>query len=397
MENWAQILLNTIEDGVCGVNRQGLVCFANPAAARILGAEPESLLRKTVHELFHGCAPENQHSNCELRRIAGNSRIAGEDTVYAPSGRSFRAEYVLTPILEQGRFSGSVLTFRDISPRFALDLHRDELISTASHELRAPLTSICGALGLLAGGMLGDVSEKAAGLLQIALANSDRMLRLVNEILDLERIESGRKPLLFRPLQLAEIVRQAVDGMQPVADAAGVNLAFDAAQVEITADPDRLLQVLTNLLSNAIKFSPPESTVWVLLRAGPTGVTLSVVDQGCGIPADKLDVIFERFQQVAASDSRSRGGSGLGLAISRTIVQQHSGRIWAEQNPVCGSTFQVFLPYHPTGVEVPEESSSEAMVAAGAQALRPSNNLITGAFSVEKPACAFTQSRSAER
>ena len=113
------------------------------------------------------------------------------------------------------------------------------------------------------------------------------------------------------------------------------------------ADPDRLLQVITNLLSNAVKFSPPNSPVSVMLRPGATGVILSVIDHGRGIPADKLETIFGRFQQVDASDSRQRGGSGLGLAICRTIVMQHSGRIWAERNPVRGSTFRVFLPFQP--------------------------------------------------
>ena len=117
--------------------------------------------------------------------------------------------------------------------------------------------------------------------------------------------------------------------------------------MEIAADPDRLLQVLTNLLSNAVKFSPPNSAISVMMRPGVSGVTLSVIDQGRGIPADKLEAIFGRFQQVDASDSRQKGGSGLGLAICRTIVLQHSGRIWAERNPVRGSTFRVFLPYQP--------------------------------------------------
>ena len=199
--------------------------------------------------------------------------------------------------------------------------------------------------------MLGEVNEKSTNLLRIALNNSDRLVRLINDILDLERIQSGKEPLAFRSSQLALIVRQAIDGMAPVAEAAGVQLIHDTTQVEIAADPDRLLQVLTNLLSNAVKFSPPNSTISVMLRPGTSGVTLSVIDQGRGIPADKLEAIFGRFQQVDASDSRQKGGSGLGLAICRTIVQQHSGRIWAERNPVRGSTFRVFLPYKPAPIE----------------------------------------------
>ncbi|MGC1278401.1 MAG: ATP-binding protein [Xanthobacteraceae bacterium] len=251
------------------------------------------------------------------------------------------------PIRAQGRVSGSVLSFRDISQRYALDRMKDEFISTVSHELRTPLTSIRGALGLLSSGSLSETNEKANNLLRIALTNSDRLVRLINDILDLERIQSGREPLGFRNVQLADIVKQAIEDMQPMADAAGVQLIHDSTKVEIAADPDRLLQVVTNLLSNAVKFSPPNSPVSVMLRPGVTGVILSVIDHGRGIPADKLETIFGRFQQVDASDSRQKGGTGLGLAICRTIVLQHTGRIWAERNPVRGSTFRIFLPYHP--------------------------------------------------
>jgi signal transduction histidine kinase len=197
-------------------------------------------------------------------------------------------------------------------------------------------------------------------------------VRLINDILDLERIQSGREPLSFRPVQLGDLVRQAIEGMQPVAESAGVQLIHDATQVEIAADPDRLLQVLTNLLSNAIKFSPANSTVSVMLRPGVTGVTASVIDHGRGIPPDKLEAIFGRFQQVDASDSRQKGGTGLGLAICRTIVLQHSGRIWAERNPLRGSTFRIFLPYRPDTLERREATpESEAPIQ-----MEPSNGMV---------------------
>lgn len=354
-----QILLDSVTDGICGVDRQGRVSFANPAAARLLGAAPTALRGKPVHDLLHGAAGPGHTcgEECALRHAADDHKPAwGEETIFRADGSEFPAEYALTPILEQGRFSGSVLSFRDISQRSALDKLKDEFISTVSHELRTPLTSIRGALGLLSSGILGEMNEKAANLLRIAVTNSDRLVRLINDILDLERIQSGREPLAFRPVQLADVVRQAIEGMQPVADAAGVQLIHDAVKAEVMADPDRLLQVLTNLLSNAIKFSSPNTTVSIMLRSGNTGVTLSVIDHGRGIPADKLESIFGRFQQVDASDSRQKGGSGLGLAICRTIVLQHSGRIWAERNPVRGSTFRVFLPFRP---EPPDSPAGE--------------------------------------
>ena len=363
-----EILLDTVADGICGLDSAGTVSFANPAAGRLLGAPPASLVGKAVHEVLHGAAGPDRRcgEDCTIRRAAGHHlALSGEDNIFRSDGSAFAAEYVLTPIVEQGRFTGSVLSFRDISQRFALDRMKDEFISTVSHELRTPLTSIRGALGLLSSGILGQVNDKASNLLRIALSNSDRLVRLINDILDLERIQSGREPLAFRPVQLAELVRQAIEGMQPVAESAGVQLIHDTTLAEIAADPDRLLQVLTNLLSNAIKFSPPNSTVSVMIRPGSAGVTLSVIDHGRGIPADKLEAIFGRFQQVDASDSRQKGGSGLGLAICRTIVVQHSGRIWAERNPLRGSTFRVFLPYRPDPVdssEVPPEPEAGGVV-----------------------------------
>jgi PAS domain S-box-containing protein len=368
-----EVLLDSVADGICGLDRDGQVSFANPAAARMLGTEPDNLTGKKVHEILHGSALPGHTcgEDCMLRRNASLPRAtAGEDNLFRADGSSFPAEYALTPIPDQGRFSGSVLSFRDISQRYALDRLKDEFISTVSHELRTPLTSIRGALGLLSSGILSEVSEKAANLLRIALTNSDRLVRLINDILDLERIQSGKQPLAFRTVQLHEIVSQAIDGMQPVADAAGVQLFHDTTLVELSADPDRLLQVLTNLLSNAVKFSPSGASVSVMLRPGVTGVTLSVIDHGRGIPADKLEAVFDRFQQVDASDARQKGGSGLGLAICRSIVLQHSGRIWAERNPVRGSTFRVFLPYQPVPLEPGEplvdEPRTGTVVLAGA-------------------------------
>ncbi len=343
-----EILLDTIEDGICATDRSGVTSLVNPAAGRLLGAMANELCGLELHDLLHGKMPGGCNGDCALHRaIMRNLSAAAEITVFRRDGSSFPAEFSLTPILDQGRYSGSVLSFRDISQRFALDRMKDEFVSTVSHELRTPLTSIRGALGLLSAGLLGTVSDKAANLLRIALSNSDRLVRLINDILDLERIQSGREPLNFRPVQINEIVRQAIDGMQPVADAAGIHLIHDGNDAQAAADPDRLLQVITNLLSNAVKFSPQGSTVAITLREDPHGITLSVIDQGRGIPADKLDTIFDRFQQVDASDSRQKGGSGLGLAICRTIIRQHGGHIWAERNPVHGSTFRVTLPYQP--------------------------------------------------
>jgi signal transduction histidine kinase len=220
--------------------------------------------------------------------------------------------------------------------RSDLDTLKDEFISTVSHELRTPLTSIRGALGLLSAGLLGNVDPKAQNLLRIASSNTERLIRLINDILDLERMESGRAPLSLRRCSIVDLAREAVDSMTGMADTAAVRLELTSQAgrdaIYFDADSDRILQVLTNLLSNAIKFSPEGSVVAVEIDAHAESLLVKVVDHGRGIPADKLEKIFDRFQQVESSDASKRGGTGLGLAICRSIVQQHGGAIWAERN-----------------------------------------------------------------
>jgi signal transduction histidine kinase/CheY-like chemotaxis protein len=223
-----------------------------------------------------------------------------------------------------------------LAQRSDMDVVKDEFISTVSHELRTPLTSIRGALGLLSAGLLGNVDGKAQNLLRIASSNTERLIRLINDILDLERMESGRAPLKLRRCSILDLAREAVDTMTPMADGASIHLELTCNaprdSIYFDADPDRILQVLTNLLSNAIKFSPEDSKVSVQIDSDTNSVALKVVDRGRGIPADKLDAVFDRFQQVESGDASKKGGTGLGLAICRSIIQQHGGAIWAQPN-----------------------------------------------------------------
>ena len=223
-----------------------------------------------------------------------------------------------------------------LAQRSSLDSVKDEFISTVSHELRTPLTSIRGALGLLTSGMLGDIDPKSQNLLRIASANTERLIRLINDILDLERMESGSAPLQVRRCSVLELAREAIDAITPMADDAGIHLELNSSAprdaIYFDADPDRIVQVLTNLLSNAIKFSPAGSTVTVQVHSDINSLLLKVVDQGRGIPADKLEAVFDRFLQVESGDSTKKGGTGLGLSICRSIVHQHGGAIWAQPN-----------------------------------------------------------------
>jgi len=349
LDRHSRSLLNAIADGIFGTDLEGRLLLVNPAAAQMFAASESHLTGRLLHEVVHESRRDEEicGPNCRiLLSVAAEEAQSGEDIFFRADGTSFSVEFAAMPVIEDGRFAGMVFSFRDISQRHALENMKDEFISTVSHELRTPLTSIRGALGLLSSGVLGTMSEKASHLLRIAVTNTDRLVRLINDILDLERMESGRAPLHLGTCDVAELVQQAVETMSPMADAAGVKLASTVAAQRLDADADRILQVLTNLLSNAIKFSPTGSAVQITGEAdGANGMlTLRVTDSGRGIPADKLESVFDRFQQVDVADARQKGGTGLGLAICRSIVQQHGGNIWAEHNAGSGVTFAIQLP-----------------------------------------------------
>jgi signal transduction histidine kinase/DNA-binding response OmpR family regulator len=265
-----------------------------------------------------------------------------------------------------------------LTERSQLDNLKDEFVSTVSHELRTPLTSIRGALGLLSSGVIGDVDAKALNLLRIATTNTDRLIRLINDILDIERMESGRAPLQVRRCALRELCQQSIDTMSAMAEANKIHLELVPSASStggppeplfFDGDSDRILQVLTNLLSNAIKFSPPDSAVRIHAEATSDAILLKVSDEGRGIPPEKLDSVFERFQQVEPSDARQKGGTGLGLSICRSIVQQHSGSIWAQRNLGPGTTFYVMLPRVTRASDVSPSAALAPPIRGGASIL----------------------------
>jgi len=221
---------------------------------------------------------------------------------------------------------------------------KDEFLSVVGHELRTPLTSIHGSLGLLAGGVLGELPEDAANMVAVALLNTERLGRLVNDILDIERMATGSLVLEPAAVDASELVEQSIQVVQATAGAAGVTLRSDTAALTVRADADRIVQALVNLLGNAVKFSPRSGVVTLTVSRCDGGALFSVHDSGRGIPADRLEAIFERFRQVDASDAREKGGTGLGLPIARGIVQQHNGRMWAESRVGEGSTLYFTLP-----------------------------------------------------
>ncbi|MGH2458810.1 MAG: PAS domain S-box protein [Chloroflexota bacterium] len=350
------LILNSAGDGIVGLDPRGEVTFANPSAARMTGYKVEELLGQRFHDLTHHSHPDGSdypYDECPQRRVLsmGTPRWVTGEVFWRKDGTSFPVEYVCAPIPEGEEIVGVVLTFKDVSERQLIERMKDEFISVVSHELRTPLTAIRGSLGLLASGMIGPMPGRAQHMLDIAVKNTDRLVNLINDILDIERIESGKVSMLKADCDAADLITQASELMQALADKAGVSLSATPFSAPLFADPDRVVQVLTNLLSNAIKFSYPGGTVWLTAERYGDEIRFQVRDQGRGIPRDKLEKIFERFQQVDTSDSRVKGGTGLGLAICRSIAHQHGGRIWAETGRApCaaglgpGSTFLFTLP-----------------------------------------------------
>jgi signal transduction histidine kinase len=231
-----------------------------------------------------------------------------------------------------------------ISERATLERLKDGFLGVVSHELRTPLTSIRGALGLLTGGLLGPVPPERQRMLEIATLGAERLARLVDDLLDVERLESGHVTLDLQPCDATSLMEQALATVQVQAAQAGVALELEAVDAALLADPDRVIQVLTNLLNNAVKVSPRGGKVRLRATRVPEGLCFEVRDQGRGIPPDKLELVFDRFQQLDASDAREKGGAGLGLAICRGLVAQHGGRIWAENAPDQGAVFRFVLP-----------------------------------------------------
>lgn len=340
------LLIDSVEDGVYGVDPRGRVTFVNPAGARLLGAHRGALLGVDAHDAFHSHPP----SNCYLRTILRNGLAVAaiDDTYVTANGRLLAVEVSASPtddpLGESTTVRGVVVVFRDMTRRREVDRLKNEFVSLVSHELKTPLTAIRGSLGLLAGGALGELTPAATRMVEIAMESSERLTRLINEILDMERIESGSMPMQVSSHDVTGLLRVVKDQVHVLVADAGVTLQVDEASGQVVADADRVVQTLINLIGNAIKFSPPGSEVHLSAVPDGTNVTFTVRDEGRGVPENRLELIFERFEQVDSSDAREKGGTGLGLSISRSIVERLGGRIWAVNNPDGGSTFAFTLP-----------------------------------------------------
>ncbi|MBP2018293.1 PAS domain S-box-containing protein [Symbiobacterium terraclitae] len=352
-------LLDSVGEAIIMFDTQGICVVANHQAGDMLGLAAEEIVGRSVHELHSLTLRSLGASGAFLWNPGpdGGPPIELETTVIETREERPRVfhEFAAPVQDDAGRVIGRIYVYRDITKETELDRMKTEFIATVSHELRTPMTSIKGSLGLVLGGAAGDIPAEARDLLTIARNNTDRLIRLINDILDISRLEAGKMEIRPAPVRVDEAVRRAVQEMAGFARQRAIELKTDVPEglPRVMADSDRLQQVLDNLLSNAVKFSPKGSEVLVRARAEEGVVRFDVIDHGPGIPPEQTTAIFDRFYQVDNAASRKTGGTGLGLAICRGIVEEHGGRIWVESTVGKGSTFSFTLPVEPPEPEIP--------------------------------------------
>jgi PAS domain S-box-containing protein len=309
----------------------------------LLGAEDRSRTEQWWNEMVHAGKPATMTAEQCLRR----------------DGFELTCEWTLIPLVnDDNHVTSVVLQGRDITHQRAAERVRSEFTSTLSHELRTPLTSILGSLQLLQSGALGELDKEQNELIGVAERNGQRLLDLINEVLDIEKIESGRLALVPEPIALGALLEESLRLNQGFADRFKVRLAVagEVPAVTVRADRKRLMQVMTNLLSNAAKFSPPNGTVEVSARRVEGNVRVEVGDRGPGIPEKFRGRIFARFAQADSAESRLKGGTGLGLAISKRLVEMMQGRVGFEDRAGGGTSFFFELPVMEVGAEAADNA-----------------------------------------
>lgn len=350
-------IIENMLGGLITADATGVIESINPAAEKIFGYSRRELTGQHMTLLL----PESAGSDPESFMRSAYQRAIGHVSEWEGKRRNGERFPMQLSLFEfqtrEGRhFAGHVM---DLSELREVERLKKEFVSIVSHELRTPLTSIRGSLSLLKAGALGDLPEEAREVVDIAERNTVRLITLINDILDLERLESGKMEMHFDTVPLSNVLDRAVEAIRAFADQHQVTLLVNPSPVQVYADQDRLVQVLVNLLSNAVKFSPEGSPVEIATTVGPGWVEVMVKDQGRGIPPDMRTAIFERFRQVETSDARQKEGSGLGLAISKTIIEQHQGSIGLESEEGRGSVFWFRVP-----------SAAKSQKAVAMQAIR---------------------------
>ena len=344
-EEQLRLITDAVPAFIGYADRDSHVRFHNKAFERWLGRTASRIRGYTLRNLIGDEAWAKLEPH--VAEVLDGKPARCDFALEGPDGRMIDVSTELVPRRgDAGEIPGYYLLATDISALKEVDRLKSEFVTTVSHELRTPLTSIRGSLGLLAGGVTGPLSDKAKQLVNIATENCGRLVRLVTDILDSEKMLAGKMDMTIETLDLDELVIRSMRENDGFAATHGVKLAFDNAApgVRANADRDRLVQVITNLLSNAIKFSPQGGTVDVILHRDRDTVRVTVADRGPGVPFEFQSRLFERFAQLDSFDSRRRGGTGLGLSICQGIIERLNGSIAYSPRSGGGSEFYFELP-----------------------------------------------------
>lgn len=334
-------LVNNLPVPLIFVDSRTIEVFLNEPARVLLDMPRESLSNRRVAARLARLAAE------EFPASGGfNLASAPYEDISFEIEREGRTHKVESRWVDDGLLLGRMWLFRDVTKENAAARIKDQLIATVSHELRTPLTAIIGSLGLLQAGAAGSLSEHSVKLVAMARKNGDRLVKIVNDLLDMEKMQSGKMHYDFGPVDLTRLIEEVVQQNIPYTQGFGVEMRTEAENgtVTVRADEGRIGQVLTNLISNAAKFSPRGSEVVVKLEQFAEIARISVIDRGRGISNDFRQQLFARFSQERESSVTGHPGSGLGLAISRSIVEAHGGTIRLDETTTSGSTFQIELP-----------------------------------------------------
>jgi PAS domain S-box-containing protein len=339
-------LIRSSPIAIYATDAEGKVTMWSPAAERLSGFSAEECLGRALPIVPQDLRAEDRDL---VRRVCSGERLSNIAlTRQRKDGSMVELSVSMGLLTDESCVPRGVISLaenvtEEISQRRKVERMQSEFVATVSHELRTPLTSIGGSLGLVASGAAGAVSERAARLIDIANNNTQRLIRLVNDILDIEKLQFGHMMFHFGPVAVEELVAQTITANLPYAASFGIELRRDGPSVDvcIKADPDRLTQALTNLISNAVKFSPLGAVVDIRTALTAQGVRISVADQGPGIAEEFRPRIFQRFAQADASNMRQKGGSGLGLSIAREIVLRHDGQVSFDTEIGKGTTFHL--------------------------------------------------------
>ena len=344
-------ILDNIADAVVTLDAEGRIEEMNRAARELFG---------TVSGVGDMQAGAQAPADCRARLGASLAELlsGSECRLRRADGSEFKAEVSPGVWCHEGRVHHT-LVLRDLTERHQIERMKDEFLATVSHELRTPLTSVIGALGLLSGGAAGALPAAARPLAEMARRNGERLSRLIDDVLDLTKLEGDRMVLHRARLALAPLLADALAANRGYAERAGVRLEAHgleaAAGVRLSLDADRFLQVMANLLSNAIKHSPAGATVDLTLAEMPEAVQVTVRDRGPGIDPRFRARMFEKFSQADGGDRRAQGGTGLGLYISRMLVERMGGQIAAADAPGGGAAFTVAFPRPPAPLSIAVE------------------------------------------